>query len=86
MWCIDVGYASEKWDDGLDEKIVTAAGTEPWGSGMGWGIRDMQFEFDHYVDAEKALDRIKTVFDPPMGPEHPAPDEYLGMYQEMRLP
>jgi hypothetical protein len=82
MWCIDVGYASEKWDEGLDEKIVTAAGTEPWSSGMGWGIRDLQFEFDHYVDAEKAMERITKVFDP----SKDETEEYLGMYQEMRLP
>ena len=58
-----VSYPAELYfsDDNLDKQIEMAAGIYPDGSGMGFGLRDLDFVFDTETEMLNAVENIKNV-------------------------
>ena len=58
-----VSYPAELYfsDDNLDKQIEMAAGVYSDSSGMGFGLRDLDFVFDTETEMLNAVENIKNV-------------------------
>jgi hypothetical protein len=62
-YAVDCGYPAKLYFDApsIEEELRAVAGTAG-SSGMGFGVRDAQFDFDTRREAEAAADGIKDIF------------------------
>jgi hypothetical protein len=56
---LNVEYPANKYNEGYDDKIEKLIGFMCESSGMGFGVRDMQFDFDNENNAKKAKMKVK---------------------------
>lgn len=63
-YIVEIVYPAEFWspekDDGIDH-LASGYGGERTASGMGFGQRDMQFEFDDAKSAAKFVEKVSKI-------------------------
>ena len=64
MHIVDIAYDSEKWSPETDRRICDLVGKQSVSSGMGFGFRDHQFEFDRWEQAQEAVTKLASCIDP----------------------
>jgi acetone carboxylase gamma subunit len=84
MFTLDLGIKDKGSIDKVFEicdEIEKSIGGHRFSSGYGFGIRDMQYEFNTKLEVEEAEKKVKEIFTK-YRLEISKTDSYLGIYEE----